>query len=103
MSDAAKTITVYNDNKSAVNWASSGTLKGTKHINLRECCIREQHQNKTLKVTHIPGVINSSDLFTKELKDAVHGFKGEFYEVWALCALPPHNQGGSAVLQHHEP
>jgi hypothetical protein len=24
------------------------------------------------KVTHIPGVINSSDLFTKELKDAAH-------------------------------
>jgi hypothetical protein len=34
MSDAAKTITVYNDNKSAVDWASSVTLKGTKHINL---------------------------------------------------------------------
>jgi hypothetical protein len=72
MSDAAKTITVYNDNKSAVDWASSVTLKGTKHINLHECCVREQHQNKTVKVTHIPGVINSSDLFTKEIKDAAH-------------------------------
>jgi hypothetical protein len=72
MPDAAKTITVYNDNKSAVDWASSVTLKGTKHINLHECCVREQHQNKTVKVTHIPGVINSSDLFTKEIKDAAH-------------------------------
>jgi hypothetical protein len=25
-----------------------------------------------VKVTHIPGVINASDLFTKELKDAAH-------------------------------
>eukprot|EP00956_Cyclotella_meneghiniana_P031541 scaffold83108_cov73-Cyclotella_meneghiniana.AAC.5 len=70
--DAFERITVYNDNKSACDWAASVTLKGTKHINLHENCVREEHQNGTVKVTHIPGVINAADLFTKELKDDAH-------------------------------
>ena len=72
MADAYERTTVYNDNKAAVDWADSCTNKGTKHINLREDYVRELHQNHTAKVTHIPGVINASDLFTKELKDAAH-------------------------------
>ena len=59
-------------NKSACDWASSVTLKGTKHINLHENCVREEHQNKTVKITHIPGLVNASDLFTKEIKDDAH-------------------------------
>eukprot|EP00956_Cyclotella_meneghiniana_P015762 scaffold24459_cov75-Cyclotella_meneghiniana.AAC.3 len=70
--DAFERITVYNDNKSACDWAASVTLKGTKHINLHENCVREEHQNGTVKITHIPGVINAVDLFTKELKDDAH-------------------------------
>eukprot|EP00956_Cyclotella_meneghiniana_P038057 scaffold148302_cov51-Cyclotella_meneghiniana.AAC.2 len=70
--DAFERITVYNDNKSACDWAASVTLKGTKHINLHENCVREEHQNGTVKITHIPGVINAADLFTKELKDDAH-------------------------------
>eukprot|EP00956_Cyclotella_meneghiniana_P035945 scaffold119809_cov102-Cyclotella_meneghiniana.AAC.2 len=70
--DAFERITVYNDNKSACDWAASVTLKGTKHINLHKNCVREEHQNGTVKVTHIPGVINAADLFTKELKDDAH-------------------------------
>ena len=72
MSDAFERTTIYNDNKAAVDWAASCTNKGTKHINLRENYVRELHQTGVTKVTHIPGVINASDLFTKELKDAAH-------------------------------
>ena len=72
MQDAFNRTTVYNDNQAAVDWADSCTNKGTKHINLRENYVRELHQNKTVKITHIPGVINASELFTKELKDAAH-------------------------------
>jgi hypothetical protein len=72
MSDAFERTTIYNDNQAAVDWAASCTNKGTKHINLRENYVRELHQNGTTKVTHIPGIINASDLFTKELKDAAH-------------------------------
>jgi hypothetical protein len=47
-------------------------MKGTKHLNLHETAIHENVQNKTVKITHIPGKINASDLFTKELKDDAH-------------------------------
>eukprot|EP00804_Cyclotella_cryptica_P026709 CCRYP_007942-RA/>CCRYP_007942-RA protein AED:0.35 eAED:0.34 QI:0/0/0/0.66/0.5/0.33/3/0/1904 len=70
--DASQRIVVYNDNKAAVNWADAMTSKGTKHLNLHENCVREAHHNNVVQITHIPGVINSSDLFTKELKDAAH-------------------------------
>ena len=72
MSDAEGTTTVYNDNQGAVDWAASITNKGIKHINLRENKVREVHANGTVAVTHIPGAINGSDIFTKEMKDAAH-------------------------------
>jgi hypothetical protein len=72
MAGAFDRTTVYNDNRAAVDWAASCTNKGTKHLNLRENHVRELHQNNTVKITHIPGVINASDLFLKELRDAAH-------------------------------
>jgi len=40
---------------------------------LKENMVREaHHQAKRVNVAHIPGVINSSDIFTKEIKDAAH-------------------------------
>eukprot|EP00804_Cyclotella_cryptica_P014486 CCRYP_004818-RA/>CCRYP_004818-RA protein AED:0.46 eAED:0.37 QI:0/0/0/1/1/1/2/0/357 len=72
ISDASNRIVVYNDNQAAVNWADAMTSKGTKHLNLHENCVREAHHDKVVKITHIPGVINASDLFTKELKDSAH-------------------------------
>ena len=63
---------VYNDNQACVNWSSATTSKGVKHINLRENQVRECHQDNTAKVLHIPGRINPSDIFTKEIKDAAH-------------------------------
>ena len=64
--------TVYNDNQAAVDWSSSCTTKGIKHLNLRENQVRERHQAGDVSVTHIPGVINPSDIFTKEMKDSAH-------------------------------
>jgi hypothetical protein len=72
LSDADDRTTIFNDNKSAVDWSSALTNKGTKHLNLHETAIRENVQNKTVKILHIPGKINASDLFTKELKDDAH-------------------------------
>lgn len=72
MSDANSKITVYNDNDACVQWSSSVTNKGTKHMNLKENYVREAHQLGLADVRHIPGVINASDLFTKELRDAAH-------------------------------
>ncbi|KAL7525930.1 hypothetical protein ACHAWF_001569 [Thalassiosira exigua] len=72
MSDAKGTTTVYNDNKGAINWAASITNKDIKHINLRENKVREVHVSGRIAVTHIPGAINGSGIFTKEMKDAAH-------------------------------
>ena len=34
--------------------------------------VRECHQSKYVHVEHIPGIINPSDIFTKEMKDNTH-------------------------------
>ena len=60
---------IYNDNNAAVQWAASVTSKGIKHLNLQENMILECHQSKYVDVEHIPGIINPSDIFTKEMKD----------------------------------
>ena len=51
IADAQQTITIYNDNQAAINWAAAFTTKGTKHINLHENCVREAHHSKIVKIT----------------------------------------------------
>ena len=63
---------IYNDNKAAVQWASSLTSKGIKHLNLQENMFWECHQSKDVDVEHITCIINTSDIFTKEMKDNTH-------------------------------
>ena len=63
---------IYNYNKSAVQWVASVTSKGIKHLNLRENMVREFHQSKDVDIEHIPGIINPSNIFTKEMKDKTH-------------------------------
>ncbi|KAL7459292.1 hypothetical protein ACHAWC_010958 [Mediolabrus comicus] len=72
MSDGSQCTQVYNDNEACVAWSASVTNKGTKHLNLRENRVREAHLFQEVNVRHIPGQINPSDLFTKEIKDASH-------------------------------
>jgi hypothetical protein len=100
MADAYERITIYNDNQAAVDWAASCTNKGTKHINLRENYVRERHQHGITKVTHIPGVINASDLFTKELKDAAHfrRCRDSF-----MVSKAVFDRRGCIVPSHHQP
>jgi hypothetical protein len=61
---------VYNDNKACVEWIASITTKGIKHLNLRENKVHKAQASEQVLVTHIPGTLNSSNLLTKELKDA---------------------------------
>ena len=72
MLDASDTTSVYNDNQACVNWSASCTTKGVKHLNLKENKIRETHADAIARILHIPGQINSSDIFTKEIKDVAH-------------------------------
>jgi hypothetical protein len=65
------------------------TNKDTKHVNICKNYIWELHQNNTIKVTHIPGVINASDLFTKELHNATCILVTVVTSWWQLLTAHP--------------
>jgi len=72
MPNATVATPFYNDNQACVNRSVSVTNKGTKHINLWENKVPGVHTEKSPCITHIPGIINASNIFTKEIKDAAH-------------------------------
>ena len=49
-----------------VLWNKATTTKGLRHITMRENASRESVHNNTIRIDHIGGKLNSSDLFTKE-------------------------------------
>jgi len=61
--------TIYNDNHACVVWSAWVTNKGTKRMNLKENYVREARHLGFAKITHIPGVFHTCNLFTKKLKD----------------------------------
>ena len=72
MIHGSKCMQVYNDNQVCVQWLFSVTSKGINHYNLQENMVSELHQDNSIYVTHIPGVINLSDIFTKKIRDFTH-------------------------------
>jgi len=66
------TTTIFNDNNACVNWAKRCTMKGLRHIQMRENHVRENVENHFVQVQHIGGKVNLADLFTKEMKDTAH-------------------------------
>ena len=61
---------LYNDNRGTIDWAKGTSTKGMRHINLRDCAFSDSIKAKEVELVHIPGEINPSDIFTKELRDA---------------------------------
>ena len=43
-----------------------------RHVNLKDCAVRDSIQAKEVDLCHIPGDINPSDIFTKEMRGAAH-------------------------------
>ena len=70
LSDSNSPTRLYNDNRGTVDWAKGTSTKGMRHINLRDCAVRDSINAKEVDLVHIPGEINPSDIFTKELRDA---------------------------------
>ena len=68
--DTSSPTRLYNDNQGAVDWAKGTTTKRMRHINLRDCAVRNSIQLKEIDLCHIPGDINPIDIFTKEMRDA---------------------------------
>jgi hypothetical protein len=67
-----KPTTIHNDNAACVAWSHSLSTKGLRHIQIRENAVREDVQAGNVKIVHIGGDMNLSDLFTKEDKDVKH-------------------------------
>ena len=65
-------ITIYNDNAAAVQWSHNMSTKGLRYIQIRENAVRENVQKSFIKVEHIAGKRNTSDMFTKEDKEPAH-------------------------------
>ena len=70
--DAIGPTRLYNDNQGAVDWSKTTSTKGMRHINLKDCAVRDSIQAKEVDICHIPGDINPSDIFTKEMRDGTH-------------------------------
>ncbi len=69
LGDTSEPTTLYNDNKSCVIWSNSLTTKGVRHMEQHENLVREWVQDWLIKVAHVAGKLNPTDVFTKEMKD----------------------------------
>ena len=70
--DADTPTRLYNDNQGTVDWSKNTTTKGMRHIYLKDCAVRDISQAKEVDLDHIPGAVNPSDIFTKEMRDGAH-------------------------------
>ena len=70
--DAVGPYRLYNDNRGTVDWSKGTSTKRMRHINLKDCAVRDSIQAKEVDICHIPGDVNPSDIFTKEMRDATH-------------------------------
>jgi hypothetical protein len=58
-----------------IAWAHSEAItKKMQHVNIREVAVRDSICLGKIKLSHIPGELNPSDLVTKEMKDKNHFF-----------------------------
>ena len=72
LNDDSSSTKVHNDNQGCVDWCKTTMTSGRKHIDLRSNAICESVYLGDISIHHIPGVINCTDIFTKELKDVSH-------------------------------
>ena len=72
LSDSSIPTPLFNDNRGAVYWSKNTTSKGMRHINSRQCAVRNSVRAKEMTVYHISSVVNPSDIFTKEMHDSKH-------------------------------
>jgi hypothetical protein len=89
---------MFADNAGGIAWAHSEAItKKMRHVNIREVAVRDSIRLGEIKLSHIPGDLNPSDLFTKEMKD-----KNHFFDLRA-CHMSPCilglgvSQGGARI------
>ena len=70
--DSSIPTPVFNDNLGSVDWSKGTSTKGMRHMNIRDCAIRDSLQASEIDICHIDGRVNPSDIFTKEMRDTAH-------------------------------
>ena len=70
--DASSPTLLFNDNRGTVDWAKGTSTKGMRHLNQQSVCVGESIQDKEIALHHINGLVNPSDIFTKEMRDTTH-------------------------------
>ena len=50
-----------------------------RHINLKDCAVRDSILAKKFDLCHIPGDVIPSDVFTKEMRDASRFCTGQIW------------------------
>ena len=56
------------DNKRAVDLANNWSIDGrTRHVDVRQCFLRELKESKVMDIHWIKGLENDTDAFTKNL------------------------------------
>ena len=63
---------LYNDIEACVTWSNSTTTKGVRHMELKDNSVREWVHKEVIRVLHVAGKLNPSDIFTKEMRDGSH-------------------------------
>ena len=71
-SDISQSTQIFNDNNACVLWSGNMALQAIRHIELRENSVREWAQDKSIKVLHMAGKDNISDIYIKEMRDVAH-------------------------------
>ncbi len=84
------------DNKGAVDLINSFSVRGcTRHIDVKQCFLRELKEVKQLLVNWIPGLENSTDMFTKTLDGPI--FKRYAEQLLGEGVLNRHSKQGGCL------
>lgn len=68
LSETSKPTPLFNDNRGAVDWSSGCNIsKRLRHFNIREIAVRDDVESGTIIISHLPGIYNIADIFTKEI------------------------------------
>jgi hypothetical protein len=89
---------LFADNAGGIACAHSEAItKKMQHVNIQEVAVCNSICLGKIKLSHIPGELNPSDLFTKEMKD-----KNHFFDL-RVCHMSPRipglgvSQGGARI------
>ena len=68
LDEASAPTPLFNDNRGAVDWSAGCNIsKWLRHFNIREIAVRNDVECGDIVISHLPGVHNIADIFTKEI------------------------------------